>query len=139
MAEKVNKKQPDLFSRLHNFICDIPRLVTLQFMAAIHTHEHSRQVLVSESTRANPEGGQMVQIPSPRKTLVLLVSIGIGPSGPPGKSWTSLEGLVRNSPNKIWVVLGTPMAMGQPEESDILNFKSFLHNFTSTISPNLRT
>ena len=83
MAEKVNKKQPDLFSRLHNFICDIPRLVTLQFMAAIHTHGHARQVFsIREHTRefrmGGGGGGADGPDPSPRKTLVLLVSVGIG-------------------------------------------------------------
>ena len=73
MAEKGKQKTTaDLFSRLHNFICNIPRLVTLQVMPVIHTHAqgHSRQVLVSESTRANPEGGggQIVQTPPPENT-----------------------------------------------------------------------
>ena len=65
MAEKVNKEKLIYSVDCIILICDIPRLITLQFMAATHTHEHSRQVLVSESTRANPEGGQMVQTPPP--------------------------------------------------------------------------
>ena len=65
----------------------------------------------------------------------------------PKKSEQSLQWIVRNSLVKILVVLGTPV--GQPWrhdcwlalESDILNYETLLHNFTSisTISPYFKT